>query len=76
MRFHIETACCCHLQSSCTKPDLEAESAPVENVQEFAHLKCGDSYGSEKKMQEVETRIHLGQISIVHDNHAGGSLGE
>ncbi|KAF7816622.1 two-component response regulator-like APRR5 isoform X1 [Senna tora] len=72
IRFHIETAYCCLLQSSCTKPDLEAESAPVGNVQESAHKKCGDSYPSEKEMQEVETHIHLGQISIMHDNHAGG----
>ncbi|XP_028790773.1 two-component response regulator-like PRR95 isoform X2 [Neltuma alba] len=60
-------------QSSCTKPDLEAETAPTENVEEFAHLRCGDSCPSDEKIQEVETCIHLGLTSIVHDNHAGGS---
>ncbi|KAK4273831.1 hypothetical protein QN277_017151 [Acacia crassicarpa] len=60
-------------QSSCTKPDLEAESAPMENVEEFSHLRCGDSYPSDEKIQEVEASIHLGHTSIMHDIHAGGS---
>lgn len=74
MRFHIEIACCCLLQSSCTKPDLEAESAPGENVQECAHLRCSGSYPSEEKVQEVETCIHLGQTSIWNDNQGGGKF--
>ncbi|KAI9097828.1 hypothetical protein K1719_025599 [Acacia pycnantha] len=60
-------------QSSCTKPDLEAESAPMENVEEFSHLRCGDSYPSDEKIQEVEASIRLGHTSITHDIHAGGS---
>ncbi|KAL1337328.1 hypothetical protein HN51_031997 [Arachis hypogaea] len=59
-------------QSSCTKPDLEAESGPVDNMQEFASLKCGESYPTGTMTQEVETCMRLGQISVMHDSHAGG----
>ncbi|MED6223070.1 hypothetical protein PIB30_070423 [Stylosanthes scabra] len=58
-------------QSSCTKPDLEAESGPVDNVQEFASLRCGESYPSGTMTQEVETSMRLGQISVMHESHAG-----
>ncbi|KAI4338047.1 hypothetical protein L6164_016401 [Bauhinia variegata] len=59
-------------QSSCTKPDLEAESAPVDDVQELSQVNEGESYPTETKTQEVETGIHLGQTSSMHDSHAGG----
>ncbi|KAI4307024.1 hypothetical protein L6164_030259 [Bauhinia variegata] len=59
-------------QSSCTKPDLEAESAPVDDLQEFSRVNHGESYPTETKMQEVETCIHLGQTSSMLDSHAGG----
>ncbi|KAK7410767.1 hypothetical protein VNO78_01846 [Psophocarpus tetragonolobus] len=59
-------------QSSCTKPDLEAESGPVVNMQEFSPLKCGEAYSNGTGTQEVETCIRLGQTSVMHDSHAGG----
>ncbi|CAL0305382.1 unnamed protein product [Lupinus luteus] len=59
-------------QSSCTKPDLEAESGPVETVREFSPQTCGEAYPSGTNTQEVETCIRLGQTLIKHDSHAGG----
>ncbi|KAK7317073.1 hypothetical protein RJT34_00998 [Clitoria ternatea] len=59
-------------QSSCTKPDLEAESGPVDNTQEFSPLKCGKVHPSGTKIQEVETCIRLGQTSVMHASRAGG----
>lgn len=60
-------------QSSCTKPDLEAESGPVDDMQEFSPLKGGDeAYPSGTETQEVETCIRLGQTLMMHDSRAGG----
>nr|KYP38611.1 Two-component response regulator-like PRR95 [Cajanus cajan] len=60
-------------QSSCTKPDLEAESGPVDDMQEFSPLKGGDeAYPSGTETQEVETCIRLGQTLMMHDSRDGG----
>ncbi|KAH1112734.1 hypothetical protein AAZX31_04G209300 [Glycine max] len=59
-------------QSSCTKPDCEAESDPVGNMQEFSLLKCGEAYPSGTETQQVETSFRLGQTLMMHDCHAGG----
>lgn len=59
-------------QSSCTKPDLEAESGPVDSMQEFSPLKHGEAYPTETETQEVETSICLGQRLMIHDSDAGG----
>ncbi|KAG5031605.1 hypothetical protein JHK82_015207 [Glycine max] len=62
-------------QSSCTKPDCEAESGPVDNIdniQEFSPLKCGEAYPSGTETQQVETSIRLGQTLMMHASHAGG----
>ena len=73
MKDDIQDACfTVFLQSSFTKPVLDGESVPVDNVQDYSQLKCGESYPSETKMQEVETCIQLGQKSIMHDGHAKG----
>ncbi|XVF51095.1 hypothetical protein PTKIN_Ptkin04bG0156800 [Pterospermum kingtungense] len=45
-------------QSSCTKPDMEAESAHMENKQEFSQLIKGKSLPSESQKQEVLTNIN------------------
>ncbi|CAL0319574.1 unnamed protein product [Lupinus luteus] len=58
--------------SSCTKPDLEAESSLVETMREYSPLTCGEACPSETNTQEVETCIRLGQTSIKHDSHDGG----
>ncbi|WJX40604.1 hypothetical protein P8452_28059 [Trifolium repens] len=57
-------------QSSCTKPNMEAESGLVDNMQEFSQLKCADAYPSETKTQDVD--IHLGQALITQDSRTGG----
>lgn len=62
------------MQSSCTKPDLEAESGPVDNMQEFSPLKCGEEYPSGAETQEVETCIRLGQTLVMNGSHAGGKF--
>ncbi|XP_027338485.1 two-component response regulator-like APRR5 isoform X2 [Abrus precatorius] len=59
-------------QSSCTKPDLEAESGPVDKVQEFSLLKSGEAYPNGTETQEVETCIRLGQTLMRHNSNAGG----
>ncbi|CAL0327520.1 unnamed protein product [Lupinus luteus] len=59
-------------QSSCAKPDLEAESGAIDNEKEYSPLKCGEAYPSGTRMQEVETCIHLGQTLVTHDSHTGG----
>ncbi|XP_057455221.1 two-component response regulator-like APRR5 isoform X2 [Lotus japonicus] len=59
-------------QSSCTKPELEAESSPVNDMQEFSPLKCGEAHPSGARTQDVDTCIQLGQTSITHDTHVGG----
>ncbi|CAL5204149.1 unnamed protein product [Lathyrus oleraceus] len=57
-------------QSSCTKPNMEAESGLVDNMQEFTQLKCAEACPSELKTQEFD--IRLGQTLITQDSHAGG----
>ncbi|KAE9608808.1 putative response regulator and transcription factor RR-A-type family [Lupinus albus] len=58
--------------SSCTKPDLEVESDPVETLRESSPLTCGEACPSGTNIQEVETCIRLGQTLIKHDSHDGG----
>lgn len=60
------------MQSSCTKPDLEAESGPVDNMQEFSPVQRGEEYPSGAETQEVETCIRLGRTLMTNDSHAGG----
>lgn len=57
-------------QSSCTRPNMEAESGLVDNMHEFSQLKCAEAYPSEIKTRELD--IHLGQAVIAQDSHAGG----
>ncbi|KAI9110702.1 hypothetical protein K1719_018140 [Acacia pycnantha] len=60
-------------QSSCgAKSDLEAESAPADQMYESSQLKHVEPYPRETKMQEVEMSIQVGQTLTVHDNHPGG----
>lgn len=59
-------------QSSCTRPNMEAESGLVDNMHEFSQLKCAEAYPSEIKTRELD--IHLGQAVIAQDSHAGGKF--
>lgn len=49
---------------------METESGQVDDVHEFSPIKCGETYPSGVKTQE----IHLGQTLITHDDHAGGKF--
>ncbi|KAE8681431.1 Two-component response regulator-like APRR3 [Hibiscus syriacus] len=51
-------------QSSCTKPDMEAESTHKENVQEFSHLMKGKSPSIE--FQEHEAHASFNQNLLMH----------
>ncbi|KAF1865285.1 hypothetical protein Lal_00004659 [Lupinus albus] len=59
-------------QSSCARPDLEAESGRIDIEKEYSLMKCGEAYPNGTRMQEVERCIHLGQTLVTHDSHAGG----
>ncbi|XVF12761.1 hypothetical protein REPUB_Repub08aG0147300 [Reevesia pubescens] len=53
-------------QSSCTKPDMEAESAHMENMQEFSHLIKEKSLPSESRKHEaratVNQKLHMNEM--------------
>ncbi|GMJ13625.1 pseudo-response regulator 5 [Hibiscus trionum] len=51
-------------QSSCTKPDMEAESTHKENMQEFSHLIKGKSLPIE--LQEHEAHASFNQNMLMH----------
>ncbi|KAE8678247.1 Two-component response regulator-like APRR9 [Hibiscus syriacus] len=51
-------------QSSCTKPDMEAESTHKENMQEFSHLMKGKSPPIE--LQEHEAHASFNQNLLMH----------
>jgi pseudo-response regulator 5 len=72
MKFHTDSACLCLLQSSCTKPELEVESAPMENIQEFSQPKWGKLFPSDTVLQKDEACINMGQKLLVHESEAGG----
>lgn len=61
-------------QSSCTKPELEVESAPVENMQECSQPKWGKLFPSDIVLQKDEACINMGQKLLVHEREAGGSV--
>ncbi|KAK8686484.1 hypothetical protein V6N13_125509 [Hibiscus sabdariffa] len=51
-------------QSSCTKPDMEAESTHKENMQDFSHLIKGKSLPIE--LQEHEAHASFNQNLLMH----------
>ncbi|KAJ7959435.1 Two-component response regulator-like [Quillaja saponaria] len=58
-------------QSSSTKPELEVESAPVENLQDFSNFKRGKSNMSDTEVKADKTHVHLSQTLIFDESHAG-----
>ncbi|XWS38060.1 hypothetical protein CRYUN_Cryun19dG0098500 [Craigia yunnanensis] len=56
-------------QSSCTKPDMEAESAHMENMQEFSDLTKGKSLPSES--QKLEARADFYRKLLMHEMETG-----
>lgn len=72
MKFHIELHVCCLLQSSCTKPDLEAESAHMENTQEFLQPVWGKILLNNMKMKKNGVHMNFGEKLLMHDNESAG----
>ncbi|KDO46362.1 hypothetical protein CISIN_1g005920mg [Citrus sinensis] len=60
-------------QSSCTKPDFEAESAHVEDMPDLSRQLWGKSLQNDVKMQNHEARVNYGQKSLVPVTEAQGS---
>uniref|UniRef100_A0A5B7A8S2 Putative two-component response regulator-like APRR5 isoform X1 n=1 Tax=Davidia involucrata TaxID=16924 RepID=A0A5B7A8S2_DAVIN len=58
-------------QSSCTKPDLEAERACMENMQDPSQPKCSKSRANGIKMQKHEECL---KKLLAHNSKAGGSV--
>ncbi|OMO95077.1 hypothetical protein CCACVL1_05578 [Corchorus capsularis] len=56
-------------QSSCTKPEMEAESAHMENMQEISRLIEGKSLPSESRKHEACPNIN--QKPLLHETKAG-----
>lgn len=74
MKFHIEPACFAKLvQSSCTSPYLEAESAYVQNMQGLSQLKCRSAFDfcntDEQKQDEC---VKLETESLIPGGKTGG----
>lgn len=61
-------------QSSCSKPDLEAESAYMETMQDFSNPTWSRSLVSDTKMQKNEEYAKLGPKFLMHNKEAGGTL--
>ncbi|KAJ0045724.1 hypothetical protein Pint_05170 [Pistacia integerrima] len=63
MKFHLSQKLhiCCRLQSSCTKPDFEAESAQMEEMQDFSRQVWGKSLQNDVKMPTHEGSINYSQ---------------
>ncbi|KAG6650404.1 hypothetical protein CIPAW_06G041200 [Carya illinoinensis] len=61
-------------QSSCTKPELEAESASMENMKGFSQSGWGKLFPSDVISQKDEACIRLGQKLPVHETDDGGSV--
>lgn len=58
-------------QSSCTKPDFETESAPVD-MQEFSPQMLGKTFLGDLRMQKDEAHINSGEISVMNESSARG----
>ncbi|XVF53283.1 hypothetical protein PTKIN_Ptkin05aG0087000 [Pterospermum kingtungense] len=56
-------------QSSCTKPDLEAESSHMENMEEFSHLIKGKSVPNESEKHEAHANFNKKQL--LHEMKVG-----
>ncbi|KAI5347283.1 PREDICTED: two-component response regulator [Prunus dulcis] len=58
-------------QSSCTKPDFETESAPVD-MQEFSQQIKSQNFLGDLRMQKDEANINFGEKLVMHKNAARG----
>lgn len=60
-------------QSSCTKPELEAESVHMEKMQEFLQPTERTSFPSDLRIRKDEGPSNLGQKLLMHGIEARGS---
>ncbi|KAJ8632460.1 hypothetical protein MRB53_025796 [Persea americana] len=58
-------------QSSCTKPDIEAESARLNDVQDLLQPKCCSSLTVDSTLHECEEPVKLGR-KLLHESKAEG----
>ena len=59
------------MQSSCTKPDIEAESARLNDVQDLLQPKCCSSLTVDSTLHECEEPVKLGR-KLLHESKAEG----
>ncbi|CAL5364630.1 unnamed protein product [Camellia sinensis] len=59
-------------QSSCTKPELEAERAYAENVQDLSQTKWSKSPRSDMKIQKYEERVESSRNLLMYDSQDRG----
>ncbi|KAL7254407.1 hypothetical protein ACSBR1_008739 [Camellia fascicularis] len=62
----------CDAQSSCTKPELEAERAYAENVQDLSQTKWSKSPRSDMKIQKYEERVESSRNLLMYDSQDRG----
>ncbi|PON83671.1 Two-component response regulator [Trema orientale] len=60
-------------QSSCTRPELEAESVHMEKLQEFSQLTQGKAFPTDLRQQKDEGHINAGQ-RFMHGNEVRGPI--
>ncbi|KAJ8760789.1 hypothetical protein K2173_021827 [Erythroxylum novogranatense] len=60
-------------QSSCTKPDLEAENAHTKYVQDNMQPLWVKFLLNDTKMQKHKVKINFGKQLLMHESEAGGS---
>lgn len=71
MEFHIQTASL--VQSSCTTPYLEAESAYMQNMQDIPQLKYESASNlSNTDMERLKECARLDNESVVLESEAKG----
>ncbi|KAK3042066.1 hypothetical protein RJ639_001768 [Escallonia herrerae] len=61
-------------QSSCTRPDLEADGAQLECTQDLSQPKWRNSLCNGTKAQKHEEAVEVNKELLMHDNEAGGKM--
>lgn len=62
------------MQSSCTKPDNEAESAVMENLQDSSQLKMNPFIASDVKVDKYERTAKEDQRFIMEESKNKGKI--
>ena len=74
LKYHIETACLpLPLQSSCTTPCLEAESAHLHNMQGLSHLNYRSASNlSDEDNEKYENNAKINKSPVNPERKTGG----